>query len=202
MVLVTVLRNVALAGVSMGVHVPEDTEFAAPVSTYLTPDIQSSFFKDCYISVQLNCGQSSSENCTYFQSSGSEVGQCRIKICPCSDNICQLRLDFQNFVINQPKTTVESVQKINSKLFYDLGQCQTDLFTVTAPGNTAPPGICGTNSGEHSKTIQHNHALLYSKSCLIFAVFVDASDMCNDLGFNLGGTGSTITQRSWTIKVQ
>ena len=158
MVLVTVLRNVALAGVSMGVHVPEDTEFAAPVSTYLTPDIQSSFFKDCYISVQLNCGQSSSENCTYFQSSGSEVGQCRIKICPCSDNICQLRLDFQNFVINQPKTTVESVQKINSKLFYDLGQCQTDLFTVTAPGNTAPPGICGTNSGEHSKTIQHNHA--------------------------------------------
>ena len=45
MVLVTVLRNVALAGVSMGVHVPEDTEFAAPVSTYLTPDIQSSFFQ-------------------------------------------------------------------------------------------------------------------------------------------------------------
>ena len=45
----------------------------------------------------------------------------------------------------------ESVQKINSKLFYDKGQCQTDVFTVSAPGNNAPPGICGTNSGEHSK---------------------------------------------------
>ena len=56
--------------------------------------------------VQLSCGQTSSENCTYFQSSTNEVGQCRIKICPCSDNICQLRLDFQNFVINQPKTSM------------------------------------------------------------------------------------------------
>ena len=34
---------------------------------------------------------------------------------------------------------------------YELGQCQTDAFSVTAPGNNAPPVICGTNSGEHSK---------------------------------------------------
>ena len=33
-----------------------------------------------------------------------------------------------------------------------------------------------------------------------FSVYVDASDMCNDLGFNLGSTGSTVT-RSWTIKI-
>ena len=36
---------------------------------------------------------------------------------------------------------------------YDKLQCQTDTFTVTSPGNHAPPVICGTNSGEHSKTI-------------------------------------------------
>ena len=54
--------------------------------------------------VTLSCGGISSENCTYFQSSGQEVGQCRIKICPCSDNICQLRLDFQTFVIQGPST--------------------------------------------------------------------------------------------------
>ena len=34
---------------------------------------------------------------------------------------------------------------------YDDGQCQDDQFSVTAPGNNAPPVICGTNSGEHSK---------------------------------------------------
>ena len=36
-------------------------------------------------------------------------------------------------------------------LFFDVGQCQDDQFSVTAPGNNAPPVICGTNSGEHSK---------------------------------------------------
>ncbi len=30
-------------------------------------------------------------------------------------------------------------------------QCLTDTFTVTAPGNNAPPSICGSNSGDHSR---------------------------------------------------
>ena len=56
--------------------------------------------------VQLACGGQSSENCTYFVSDGKEIGQCRIKICPCSDNICQLRLDFSTFVLNGPATGI------------------------------------------------------------------------------------------------
>ena len=31
-------------------------------------------------------------------------------------------------------------------------------------------------------------------------MFVDSSDMCNDLGFNIGSGTSTVT-RSWRIKV-
>ena len=31
-------------------------------------------------------------------------------------------------------------------------------------------------------------------------MYVDSSNMCNDLGFNLGGGASTVT-RAWTIKV-
>ena len=58
------------------------------------------------ISVTLGCGGTSAQNCTYFQSGGQEVGQCRLKICPCSDNICQLRLDFQTFVITGPSTGI------------------------------------------------------------------------------------------------
>ena len=34
----------------------------------------------------------------------SEVGACRAKICKCNDNICQLRLDFETFVLNGPNT--------------------------------------------------------------------------------------------------
>ena len=35
----------------------------------------------------------------------------------------------------------------------EKSQCQTDIFSVTSPGNNAPPQICGTNTGEHSKYI-------------------------------------------------
>ena len=51
---------------------------------------------------------------------------------------------------------------------------------MTSPGNNSPPQICGTNTGEH--------------------MYVDASEMCNDLGFNFGPGTSTVT-RSWSIKV-
>ena len=32
------------------------------------------------------------------------AGECRLRVCPCSEHICQLRLDFSTFVINQPDT--------------------------------------------------------------------------------------------------
>ena len=44
-----------------------------------------------------------------------------------------------------------SIYKLGNKPMYEKGQCQTDIFSVTSPGNNAPPVICGTNTGEHSK---------------------------------------------------
>ena len=41
-------------------------------------------------SVTLGCGSTVSENNTYFVSSGSTTGSCTLKICECSDNICQV----------------------------------------------------------------------------------------------------------------
>lgn len=43
--------------------------------------------------------------------------------------------------------------KIGGKDYFEKNQCQTDIFSVTAPGNNAPPVICGTNTGEHSESI-------------------------------------------------
>ena len=42
--------------------------------------------------VALNCGETSSQNNTYFESDGSEVGSCNLKICSMNSNICQVRL--------------------------------------------------------------------------------------------------------------
>ena len=49
-------------------------------------------------------------------------------------------------------------------------------------------------------TVNKNDFILTLRVINFFVVYVDASDMCNDLGFTLADTGSTVT-RSWTIKV-
>ncbi len=53
------------------------------------------FFKNLFFlspcKVTIGCGATSSENCTYFTSSTVTNGQCCATICPCGDNICQVR---------------------------------------------------------------------------------------------------------------
>ncbi len=39
----------------------------------------------------MNCGDVTTENCTYFDSSSPRAGACSVMICPCNDNICQVR---------------------------------------------------------------------------------------------------------------
>lgn len=143
----------------------------------------------------LSCGDSSAENCTYFQSTGSEIGQCSITVCPCNDNICQLRLDFNSFTITGPSTaTTSDAKALNGvplgaiaagQAVTPRSQCLTDVFSVSSPsGSGGPSPICGQNIGEH--------------------MYVDASDACNELNFQLGtqglGTGG-ITTRQWNIKI-
>ena len=54
-----------------------------------------------------------------------------------------------------------SVTKLGGNNMFEKGQCQTDIFSVTTPGNNAPPTICGTNSGEHSKFLFQIEKKLY-----------------------------------------
>jgi len=140
----------------------------------------------CVFSIR--CGGSSSENNTYFQSTGTETGSCNVNICP-GDHICQLRLDFSKFDISQPSvqasldpaeialTLLNGVIGPTGLAVTNMGQCLTDSFTVTAPGSPTPPVICGDNNGEH--------------------MYVDASEACNMLSFQLAGDA----KRSWEIKV-
>ncbi|XP_059081532.1 uncharacterized protein LOC131879276 [Tigriopus californicus] len=133
------------------------------------------------------CGQTTRENCTYFDSSTVSSGACSLEVCKCNDNICQLRLDFNSFVIAGPSTSTLSFGKILNGVVSATGKvavstatrCLIDQFSVTSPGNPSPPTICGINSGEH--------------------MYVDASDACNDLSFQLGSAGTT--GRRWSIKV-
>jgi len=84
------------------------------------------------------CGDSTSNNCTYFQNSGypstyDSVGSCQLTVNKCDSSVCQLRLDMDNFVLAQPESTDH--------------QCQSDQFIVS--GGSPIPAICGINSGAH-----------------------------------------------------
>lgn len=86
-------------------------------------------------------------------------GACDAKICKCSTDICQLRLDFVTFVINGPSTDTMSKSKIKlgsdqdngGFAHFDFGVCTTDSFRATTVAGKSSPVICGTNSGYHSE---------------------------------------------------
>ncbi len=114
-----------------------------------------------FLVVVSNCGESSNENCTHFESDNPTPGACRAEICPCNDNICQLRLDFLNFQITGPSSsTATTADTINGIVLPAGGgpdvsiasRCLVDSFTVvnTASGS-ASDIICGTNTGQHCR---------------------------------------------------
>lgn len=147
-------------------------------------------------SFAVKCGTTISENNTYFESGGSETGNCKLKLCPCNNNICQLRLDFETFVITGPSTGSDTQASDGKATMGIVGsgaaagkdinkasKCLTDSFTVTNPSGSSPPTICGINSGEH--------------------MYVDSTTACNDLAFILGQSAieTTLATRSWSIRV-
>ena len=74
-------------------HAPADSESAVSVSASFDTVL------DCYpeifnqrilFTVSITCGQTSTENCTYFDNSGANLGACSATICPTTNNICQV----------------------------------------------------------------------------------------------------------------
>merc|ERR1712038_747686 len=82
-------------------------------------------------------GTTVDQNCTYIQnpsypSTYTTAGTVTYSVSPCQDDICQMRLDFDNFDITE--TTA--------------GVC-TDSLTVTGPTGRNPMDLCGTLTGMH-----------------------------------------------------
>jgi len=63
---------------------------------------------------------------------------------------------------------------------YAIGDCTTDQFSISSPGQFGSPIICGTNTGQH--------------------MYIDSDgSRCQVANFNIGS--STTTSRSWDIYV-
>eukprot|EP00095_Tigriopus_kingsejongensis_P009430 maker-scaffold305_size215425-snap-gene-1.13 protein:Tk09430 transcript:maker-scaffold305_size215425-snap-gene-1.13-mRNA-1 annotation:"PREDICTED: uncharacterized protein LOC101744434" len=132
------------------------------------------------------CGTTVSENGTYFQGTASNSGSCSYKICRASNSICQIRLNYEMFVINGPDVASDSTfLTLNGNQVEMSGggsslasNCLTDMFMVTTPNGPSKTVLCGTNNGYHE--------------------YFEAGEGCTTLNFQFTGTGS----RMWKIRTE
>jgi len=101
------------------------------------------------------CGVGITQNCTYitnpsYPSTYTTTGTCAHTVTPLNDDICQLRLDFDNFDITE--TTA--------------GIC-TDSMGFTTPSSQNPQDLCGTLTGLH---LYLENARSTSTSTLTFTI--------------------------------
>lgn len=124
-------------------------------------------FGVCCVFLITSCASTSSENITYWTKPTSySSGSCDLTVCP-ADNVCSIRLDFTSFTITGP-STVSTAQisrqagspggNLEDTDLSDFGgnlatNCLLDTFHVTsASSSSAPPVICGVNTGFHMYT--------------------------------------------------
>ena len=89
------------------------------------------------------CSATISQNSTHIQNPGfpaayTDTTSCEYTLGKVSTDICQFRLDFVNFVITGPD--------VNTSPYTE---CSDDKMIITTPSASAPPTICGYNTGHH-----------------------------------------------------
>ncbi|XP_064487622.1 uncharacterized protein LOC135399813 [Ornithodoros turicata] len=93
-------------------------------------------------SLTASCGSVITFNGTYFSSPGfysssnlnASEESCAVQIMKQDKDICQIRLDFEEFDLERPT----------------VGNCESERFIVTGQNaNSMVPEICGLNSGQH-----------------------------------------------------
>lgn len=97
------------------------------------------------------------QNCSYIQNKNYPTaittatdGSQSYTINKCSDDVCYLRLDFEDFVLLGPSNSVETDTGTWAAANEDGGgTCDQDTFVITALSSSSYPTICGTNKGSH-----------------------------------------------------
>lgn len=120
--------------------------------------------------VTKSCGGTSSTNNTHLvQDATTTASTCSYTICPSNTDICKIRIDFETMVLSPASSGTDTV-----------GLCTDDTFTVSSPGATNPPLLCGTLTGHH--------------------IYLAASSSCHTLDTVISSS-DTATSRQWNIKV-
>jgi len=135
-----------------------------------------------------SCGSTVAENSTYFTNTDVPTATagvattCTLSVCKASSEVCQLRLDFQKFVLLAPVTDITTdtgfaVAPLADKAVNSVGNCEAEMFQVAGA-----PRVCGTLTGDH--------------------MYVPASPTCTGLTYLRASTTDTSkTAADFTIKV-
>jgi len=102
----------------------------------------SGFGVCCVVRVN-GCGGSIINNNTHLENTGypdkyTEANTCTYNLDKISPDICFIRLDFVNFVLDGPVSAVSP-----------NWDCSNDKLVFTTPSSRAPPEICGYNTDQH-----------------------------------------------------
>merc|ERR1712241_363739 len=103
----------------------------------------SSFGVCCVFSIA--CGGSSSANNSYAvissYSTSTDSDPCTYTFCPTNTDVCKLRIDFDTMVLTAPATVTGTGNEVS----LTVGDCIYDTLTVSNPGGSVPPTVCGYN---------------------------------------------------------
>ncbi|XP_045128961.1 uncharacterized protein LOC123514814 [Portunus trituberculatus] len=88
---------------------------------------------------QMKCGETIRANNSYlvnddYPSTLMDIDNCQYTIQKVSENVCQLRLDFEKLELAGPD---------------DTSTCSIDTFTFVGTAGANPTVICGDNTGQH-----------------------------------------------------
>lgn len=119
----------------------------------------------CYFTA--TCDSTININNTYFEKLESwSSSPCQAKVCKIEEDICQIRLDFVQFDLDQPETSSPTDTDGSA-----VTQCQKSSFKITSDTQQSPL-ICGSNTGYH--------------------MLVEAQDECNEI--TIAWTDSSTTR--------
>jgi len=101
-----------------------------------------------------NRGKTVAENHVRITDASTTAGAVTYKVCPCGSDICRIRFNFNNLVLDNPvqgsATAVAATSQGQSGSANAIGSCQTDTFMISgATAGTGSPVICGNNDGHH-----------------------------------------------------
>lgn len=101
-------------------------------------------------------------------------------------NVCQLRLDFEEFTLAQPD---------------ENGLCTTDSFMVRTTVGERLPILCGENGGQHSEYHHHHQRLPPVTNVSVSTVYIDMGrGSANPVVLSVVSNGERVT-RKWKIKI-